>query len=139
VAVLLDLRLNLVELDVREVEPLVRAAEAGIELTELAEDLLCLRPLRLDGARGRKCRDCDEKSRKNPEYYVDRMSASEANDSPRIADGTGAPGGAGASRVGQVSKVSGRLQPGTVRRSGQARVEPRHEEAALRSFSGPAW
>ena len=65
---------------------------------------------------GSRTRDCDEEGRKNPEDHVDRMSASGANDNPRIADGTGAPGGAGASRVGQVSKVFGQVQPGTDRR-----------------------
>ena len=63
------------------------------------------------------------------------MSASEANDDPRIADGTGAPGGAGASRVGQVSKVFGQVQPGTDGRRRQDRVEPTHEVAASRGFS----
>ena len=68
--VLLDLRLDVVELEVREVEPLVRAAEAGVQLADLGEHPLRLGLLGRDRARGRERRDCDEESRKNPEKHV---------------------------------------------------------------------
>ena len=73
--------------------------------------LLCLGALRPD-RRVRKRRNCGYQSASRSRENVRRLSQP-TNDNPLLGGGTGAPGGAGTSRVGQASSVAGRRQPRT--------------------------
>ncbi len=106
--VLLDLGLDVLELQVREVQPLVGGTEARIEAAELAEHLSRLGLLGRDrGRRSRESRDCGEESRQDPEEHVPHLSTSLSDDAPQVADGPRHRRGVRCGKSGDVSRGFG--------------------------------
>jgi hypothetical protein len=103
----LQVALDPVELDVREVVRLDRVLEARVDLLDLAENLLRLRLLGRDRARIRRRCTGREERRSQSDDEGSRLPLTGVDTRLRYLWTTSAPGGAGTSQVRHPSKRTG--------------------------------